>query len=383
MIYPDLYNIVWHRPYANATGRTSFARCRDGRVIFCFHDRTMTEAVRLSKVTYGYAANYTIFLIANCISSVVSAFEDSARGMLGSVFNVDDDLYIGLNSYPVSGVGTVKVEIYRSLSGNGVDADGVPDWVLHSTMWEWERNGGYFFGDPITTGTPYVTGGRWIMMAPCMYFGIAPMYHAGVFTSDDGGYTWTQRYHRGIGAVGGAYLWNACKMIVEYQGSLYSTVEGNTSDGVLIKGDLSGENWITLYGFSGMRDYNASTGHALINKGNGWLHCLPDLYGGGWLGIYESYQVDDVEHRGHWLQVKDYHMSGVRLWDGQWPYTAVLKNEFDNDILLIGLGGYVSNGTPPTTALCACKASNKILSAQSRRYIVPEGPDPHSNIIIP
>jgi hypothetical protein len=382
MIYPDLNNITWHRPFLNRTKLfSSFAQCKDGRIVFSFYDLAYSEAINYSRVTYGHATSYQTFLVAGGVSNIVYAMTDASRSMRGSFFNVGDELYMSLVSTTVGGaVGTFKAEIYQSTSGNGVDEYGVPDWVLFSTVWSWEYPGGYFLADMWNMGIPYITGGRWIITTPCVYIGLAPMFHAGIYTSDDGGYSWTQRYHRGIGAIGGAYTENASRMIVEFNGSLYFTVEGNTSNGVLVKGTSNGSTWTTLYQFN-VRGWIQSMGHFLLNNGDGNLWMGLDCYGGEWLLIYYSTDPDVVETCGGWIKTKEYHID-TTLWDFYHPYTSPVKNEWGNDILLVGSGGYVSNGTPPDPGVCACKASNRILSASSRRYIEPF-PVKSSSIIIP
>jgi len=382
MIYPDLNNITWHRPFSGRTRWfSSFAQCRDGRIIFSFFDYAYSEAVNYSRVTYGHATSYQTFLVAGGVSNIVYAFTDASRSMRGSFYNVDDDLYLAVSSRTASGAGWFKAEIYKSASGNGVDEDGVPDWSLYGTVWEWYYPDGYFFGDNFNMGTPYITGGRWIITTPCIYIGLCPMYHAGIYTSDDEGVTWTQRYHRGIGAIGGAYTENASRTIVEFNGSLYATVEGNTSNGVMMRGNSNGSFWESLYQFS-VVGWIQSRGHALMNSGNGFLQMLIDCYGGEWILVYSTTDPDVIETQGGWVKTKEYNIN-TDMWDLYHPYFASVKNEWGNDILLVGAGGWVSNGTPPNPGVCACKASNKILSATSRRYIEPFPVHSHSNIIIP
>lgn len=359
MLYPDLLNLQWHRPYFTALTPTSFANCRNGEIIYVL--RIEGDVDYTKRVRQGFATSYATFMVSGGVGSIMDAFYDPALEMEGSVFNVGSDLYMGLTSRPVSGTGWFRCQLYKSSSGNGRDDFGAPDWVLHGTFSELNYPGGWSFGGIFPPGRVLVlSGGRWVC-THCHFTppGLAYVTHGAVSTSDDEGENWTLRHNGGVG-FGGFYTGHMSRNIVPYNGSLYCIRDGNTSDGHFLKGSSDGATWTRLYGMS-LRYWNAPTGHDLCNNGDGYLHVLVNIYGGGWLGIYRSTDPDNNV----WEKIKDYSVSDKFEIPGLGP----LKNEYGVETMLVGMSRWVSNGA--MLPQVQCKATNRILSAQTKKIITP------------
>lgn len=363
MIHPDLTNLKWHTPHYTAANKTSCANCRNGEIIFVFNIEKDSNAEH--SVKQGFATDYDTFMVSGSIGSVQNAFYDPGLSFKGSVCNVGNDLYMGVSSCPSNdGLGMLRSVLYKSASGNGRDENGNPDWVEHGIFTELNYTGGWIFGGLVTPGRICVLpSGRWICTHSAFNLpGLAWERVAGISTSDDEGQTWTLRHSRGIG-FGGWYTWGASRTIEEYNGSLYAFVNGNTSDGHFLKGTIDGVNWTFLYHWP-LSYGNQPLSEEPYNIGDGYLYTFTDSYSGGIIVVNRSTQPED---RTQWEEVARYSLGGLTYF--QWPCLNPLKNSFGIEHMIICAEKYVSEGG--LLPAVQCKATNRILSARTKKIITP------------
>lgn len=243
---PLLYENMSFHQIINAvvSADSSAALCKDGRVIFCY--QSSTDGVDWQhNIKCGYAADLNTFATAtNCITNVTNQFTDASYHLRGTVFNIADELYMGVGKYnPDSVAGHHYVQIYKSPSGNG------GDWTLHGTVYDYNAGtrGASTFNDPLATGVPLVLeSGRWVMthFYPYSYNSDWVDLRLAISTSDNNGVTWTKRWEGGSLFYG---YYSFVRNIVSFDGNLYATWEGNVYGTRFLQGSADGSSWTTLF----------------------------------------------------------------------------------------------------------------------------------------
>lgn len=212
----------------------SAAECADGRIIYVW--------VNGSGIHQCHYPNIGELLGANNGAATAGVNIASSLGMAAEPISTvwrspAGDLFLFVSAMP-SGRDVTKV--WKSTSGNGESSPGVHDWVLWSTLQDVPQSGFDKDQGERTMGEPYVTGGgRWIITA------VEWQEWQGIWTSDDGGVSWTYRHRLGWYIFGGAFGYGLNRNVIVYDGKYWVSGSGNVDPA---KGAYStdGAAWTTF-----------------------------------------------------------------------------------------------------------------------------------------
>jgi hypothetical protein len=217
-----------------------------------------------------------------------------------AAFTHDGEVYFSVNHYSGSVRGVV--DIYKA-----DDPTNPTTWSLHGNVWAGATPAGLGFtaDHGLNVGVPYVTaGGRWIMPSHAVYysssFGGFWGERVGIWTSDNGGVTWTRRLDYGTGAVATSANWISPRII------------RNPDDGKLLcavtPGSAGGSNAFPAYIIESSND-GTTWANSSITGGQPWMHMLFD-------NTVDAFVVDGWN--GALIKVIDAGVAtniGVDLWD--------------------------------------------------------------------
>jgi len=246
----DLLQEAWTRPDGQSSGRFSYAKCKDGRVIAVYGSG--------SHLTQAYTGNLQSFLAGdNTLSDHQMIFAGSIE-IRGTVFNVKGELYLviaRLNNDEGTDEGRYNVQIYKSPLGDGTD------WTLYSVVRE--TDGPYasrtFWGTVPISAPLVLDNGRWVIAYPYFSYFTSDVASAryGIATSDNNGQYWTHRYDWGAYMVGGIYTDWVSRSLAFYDGRVWCACASHVATGrATIKvSDNNGTDWYHLYNIRGSNPY--------------------------------------------------------------------------------------------------------------------------------
>lgn len=193
----------------------------NGHVLYC--------GVYLGNIVQGEAVNLTTFLKdPGSVPSVSTIF---AGGQQPSccVFRhpVTRVIYLVTHRGGLTMDGVANnwlVQIHRRTSGGS--------WVLHSTVHQqsFDGSGGNFANTgQQKMGMPYIEGSKWVVAgARAQHFSGNSWYaRQPIWTSQDGGSTWTETYNPGYYLLGGAFGDSNARNLTVWQSKLWYATRGN------------------------------------------------------------------------------------------------------------------------------------------------------------
>jgi len=223
---------TWRTPQAGADDGVSVAEKANGSLIWCW--------VASNTVYEGTVSDVDTLLGGD--STVTGATSTGITGVGATracVFNLDGGLYLHVTSLGDSENNT-WCKVYKSASGNG------GDWALHGTLWDtanaWPDTSRYTGG--AAGKAVKLSTGRWVMPT------VEPHYAAhdrlfSIWTSDDGGVTWTRRHY-----YGNSYMTSHSRQVaVDGDGNLWWAIGRTYSggNGRIYRSTDNGANWTYHY----------------------------------------------------------------------------------------------------------------------------------------
>lgn len=246
----------------------SAAQCKDGRIIVVYN-------VNDFSIGQGYAESYHGLKTARALldkSTILSFTEHKCQA---TVFNIKDDLYLGVTKVRYDPGTTHQTVIYKSPSGNG------GDWVIHGYVQDFTVDPEsfaypHFIEEIFPPSIPLVLdSGRWVIYYryALSYHYTGSMYleeqHGGIATSDDGGITWTLRATMGE-YMQGSYTHGSTRNIGKFGDDLYIYVSSDVADyNHVLKGTNNAEDWSAAYSVPGHVPYGT-----FFNGLDGWLYWI-------------------------------------------------------------------------------------------------------------